>query len=140
MGGSGEKAMIYVVGDRLMDKFGHTATVREISTNWLDVTLDKTGALASIAKSEVGHLKLWNLCPVPEEKPKGNHYKDTKFEPFEVLIEWQKTWPPEIRYHLGNILKYVARLGRKDEVLMELKKIKHYAEESIRVLEAEKSK
>ena len=66
------------------------------------------------------------------------HYTSTKYEPFAVILEWQKTWPAEIRFHLGSILKYLARLGRKDETLMELKKIKHYAEEAIRVLEATK--
>lgn len=70
----------------------------------------------------------------------SDHYKQTKFQPLEVILEWQNTWPVNVRFHLGCILKYLGRLGRKDEALMELKKIKHYAEEAIRVLETQVSK
>lgn len=44
----------------------------------------------------------------------GAHYKKGKFEVWEVIEELQKTWPPEVRYHVGSALKYLGRLGAKE--------------------------
>jgi hypothetical protein len=40
-----------------------------------------------------------------------------------------------VGYHRGNILKYTMRMGSKDERIKEAKKIRHYAEKLIEVLE-----
>lgn len=63
----------------------------------------------------------------------SKHYTDMKIQPFEVI----DTWPIEqqVGYHRGNILKYAMRMGSKDERLKEAKKIKHYAEKLVEVLE-----
>ena len=63
----------------------------------------------------------------------GAHYKRLGIEPWDVI----DTWPTEqqIGYHRGNILKYTMRLGAKDERIKEAKKIRHYAEKLIEVLE-----
>lgn len=63
----------------------------------------------------------------------GDHYKNMGVEPWDVI----DTWPIEqqIGYHRGNVLKYTMRLGNKDERLQEAKKIRHYADKLIEVLE-----
>ena len=63
----------------------------------------------------------------------GDHYKTMGVQPWEVV----DTWPIEqqIGYHRGNILKYTMRLGSKDISLQEAKKIRHYADKLIQVLE-----
>ena len=63
----------------------------------------------------------------------GRHYKDMKIEPWQVI----DTWPMEqqIGYHRGNVLKYTMRMGNKDDRLQEAKKIRHYADKLIEVLE-----
>lgn len=63
----------------------------------------------------------------------GSHYKRLGVEPWDVI----DTWPmaQQVGYHRGNILKYTMRLGAKDESLKEAKKIRHYAEKLIAVLE-----
>jgi len=65
----------------------------------------------------------------------GTHYKDMGIEPWDVI----DTWPSEqqIGYHRGNILKYTMRMGSKDERLKEAKKIAHYAQKLVSVLEKE---
>lgn len=65
----------------------------------------------------------------------GTHYKDMGIEPWDVI----DTWPIEqqIGYHRGNILKYTMRMGSKDERLKEAKKIAHYAQKLVSVLEKE---
>ena len=63
----------------------------------------------------------------------GEHYKKLGVQPWDVI----DTWPTDqqIGYHRGNILKYTMRLGAKDNLLKEAKKIRHYAEKLIEVLE-----
>jgi len=47
------------------------------------------------------------------------------------------TWPIEqkIGYYRGGALKYVMRMGTKDESIQELKKAGHYIQKLIEVLE-----
>jgi len=48
-----------------------------------------------------------------------------------------ETWPIEqqIGYFRGGALKYIMRLGNKDEQLQEAKKAMHYCEKLVEVLE-----
>lgn len=68
-----------------------------------------------------------------EHQEGGEHYKQMGVQPWDVI----DTWPIEqqIGYHRGNVLKYTMRLGNKDERLQEAKKIRHYADKLIEVLE-----
>lgn len=61
------------------------------------------------------------------------HYTQMNIQPWDVI----DTWPIEqqIGYHRGNVLKYTMRMGSKDERLQEAKKIRHYADKLIEVLE-----
>lgn len=61
------------------------------------------------------------------------HYKEMGVEPWDVV----DTWPLEqkIGYYRGNALKYVMRMGNKDDRLKEAKKIRHYADKLIESLE-----
>lgn len=61
------------------------------------------------------------------------HYKGPH-EPFDVIDAWQETWPPHVRYHLGCVLKYLARLGRKTQDIetmrLDLDKATQYLKEA----------
>ena len=58
------------------------------------------------------------------------HY-DYKIQPIEVIDEWR------LDFYLGNVVKYIARAGKKDNAseLEDLKKAKHYLEMKIKILE-----
>jgi hypothetical protein len=62
----------------------------------------------------------------------GNHYKAMGVEPWDVV----DTWPVEQRigYYRGGALKYVMRMGNKDEAATEIGKGKHYLEKLLEVL------
>lgn len=62
----------------------------------------------------------------------GTHYKDMKIEPWTVA----DTWPLEqqIGIYRHGALKYIMRMGRKDEQVQELQKAIHYLEKLIEVL------
>jgi hypothetical protein len=62
----------------------------------------------------------------------GSHYKDMGVEPWDVV----DTWPLDQRigYYRGGALKYVMRMGSKDEAPQEIAKGKHYLEKLLEVL------
>jgi len=64
----------------------------------------------------------------------GDHYKDMGVEPWDVV----DTWPLEQRIgaYRHGALKYLMRMGSKDEQLQEIKKCGHYIEKLIEVLES----
>jgi hypothetical protein len=45
-----------------------------------------------------------------------------KYEPKDVIRDW------ELNFNLGNVVKYVSRAGRKDDILQDLAKAKQYLE------------
>ena len=63
----------------------------------------------------------------------GNHYKTMGVEPWDVV----DTWPVDQRigYYRGGALKYVMRMGNKDEAATEIGKGKHYVEKLLEVLD-----
>lgn len=63
----------------------------------------------------------------------GDHYKKAGVQPWDVV----DTWPIEqqIGFHRGNALKYVMRMGTKDENLREIRKAAHYLQKLVEVLE-----
>ena len=62
----------------------------------------------------------------------SHHTEGKKFEPKDVIRDWN------LNFNLGNTVKYIARAGKKDDVLQELKKAKQYLEFEIEAIEAER--
>lgn len=63
----------------------------------------------------------------------GQHYKQMGVEPWDVV----DTWPidQQIGYYRGGALKYIMRMGTKDEQIQEIGKARHYMDKLIEVLE-----
>lgn len=57
-------------------------------------------------------------------KPK--HYNQGKIEPIEVIEDW------ELGYHLGNVIKYIARAKYKGQYKQDLEKAKWYIERELK--------
>lgn len=66
----------------------------------------------------------------------GTHYKEMGVQPWDVV----DTWPLEQRIgaYRHGALKYVMRMGTKDENVQEIKKAIHYLQKLIEVLEETK--
>lgn len=66
--------------------------------------------------------------PIPEETMdvvnKPSHYQFSKYEPVKVIQAW------DLSFCLGNVVKYIARAGRKDstKLIEDLEKAKRYIE------------
>ena len=61
------------------------------------------------------------------------HYTEgRKFEPKDVIRDWG------LGFNLGSTVKYIARAGRKDDILQDLKKAQEYIQFEIDAIEAER--
>lgn len=61
-----------------------------------------------------------------------SHYATLSPEPIDVIDAWSLGW------NLGNVVKYVARAGRKGDALGDLRKAARYLEREIARLEAKR--
>ena len=62
-----------------------------------------------------------------------DHYCFSKFEPKDVIREWG------LNFNLGSAVKYIARAGRKDDIVQDLKKAREFLTFEIEALEAERA-
>lgn len=67
-----------------------------------------------------------------ERQEGGDHYKRMGVQPWDVV----DTWPREQRigYYRGGALKYLMRMGAKDESPQEIAKGVHYMEKLLETL------
>ena len=63
----------------------------------------------------------------------GDHYKIMGVEPWDVVDTWSRE--QRIGYFRGGALKYIMRMGAKDESSIEIAKGKHYMEKLLEVLD-----
>lgn len=63
-----------------------------------------------------------------------SHYCYSKYEPKDVIRDWG------LNFNLGSTVKYIARAGRKDDIIQDLKKARQFLEFEIEYLENEKNK
>lgn len=58
-----------------------------------------------------------------------DHYKGNRFEAIDIIEDY------ELNFHLGNVVKYVLRAGKKGSKLEDLKKSQFYLKREIDLLE-----
>ena len=64
---------------------------------------------------------------------KPSHYcEGRKYEPKDVIRNWG------LNFNLGNAVKYVARAGRKDDIVQDLRKAQEYIQFEIDAIELER--
>lgn len=59
---------------------------------------------------------------VKQKQIGGNHYKGTNIQAIDVIQDW------DLPFELGSVVKYIARLGKKDAPSVEIDKAIHYLE------------
>lgn len=64
---------------------------------------------------------------------KPAHYCYSKYEPKDVIREWG------LNFNLGSAVKYIARAGRKDDILQDLKKAREFLGFEIEAIEEERA-
>lgn len=89
-------------------------------------------AAATPAGSAIAHVEPIDMQPASLRQVGGTHYKQMNVQPWDVV----DGWPLELRigYYRGNALKYLMRMGTKDEELQEILKCQHYVAKLAEVL------
>lgn len=90
---------------------------------------------------ELKAAKLHLTEPKPKEEitkemvhhPKHYGGDNNIYETIKVIEAW------ELDFHLGNVVKYISRAGKKEDILEDLKKAKWYLERKISLLEKTKT-
>jgi hypothetical protein len=62
------------------------------------------------------------------------HYNSGKFEVIDVIEDWG------LGFHLGNVVKYIARAEHKNDAIEDIKKARWYLDRYLEVLENDKTK
>jgi hypothetical protein len=62
----------------------------------------------------------------------GDHYLKMAIQPWDVVDTWPKE--QQIGYHLGNLVKYTLRFGKKDDLVVSAEKIAHYSQKLLEVV------
>ena len=91
----------------------------------------KTNAeIAEIISSTNDRIKI--ASEASKRQVGGSHYKDMGVQTWDVV----DTWPREQRigYYRGGALKYLMRMGSKDQNAQEIAKGQHYMEKLLEVL------
>ena len=57
-----------------------------------------------------------------------DHYQGNKFEVIDIIEDFK------LGFHLGNVVKYVLRAGKKDATVQELEKARWYLDRYIQTL------
>ena len=114
-------------------------TIVEVMLSGGDVVRMQAGLFHWQRSSHAGNIIAYRV--IEDKKPQtardtqvgGDHYKKAGVQPWDVV----DTWPIEqqIGFHRGNALKYVMRMGTKDENLREIRKAAHYLQKLVEVLE-----
>ena len=60
------------------------------------------------------------------------HYCFSKYEPKDVIRAWG------LNFNLGNACKYIARAGKKDDIIQDLRKAIKYIEFEIEAIQEER--
>jgi hypothetical protein len=66
----------------------------------------------------------------------GTHYTSMEVEPWDVVDTWSHD--QKLGYYRGNAIKYLMRMGKKDNPLTEAAKAGHYVQKLLEVLTKEK--
>lgn len=62
----------------------------------------------------------------------GSHYKRLGIEPWDVIDTW--SLEQRLGFYRGNALKYIMRMGSKDEQAQEIAKAQHYLQKLEEIL------
>jgi hypothetical protein len=70
------------------------------------------------------------LLKLADDIKNAPHYEDgRKYKPRKVIRDWG------LNFNLGSAVKYIARAGRKDDIIKDLKKAIEYIQFEIEALE-----
>ena len=62
----------------------------------------------------------------------SKHYNASEIEVIYFIEQVTKDYPPEMAFHIGNVLKYIARAPHKGNYIEDLEKAENYLHRALR--------
>ena len=105
----------------------------ELVMGWVPTRSAKPAAIVGTSVSHEGHVSFTPLAHDPVTRPA--HYTAGKVESIDA-IESALGRDGSVAYCIGNAMKYLNRLGKKDDAVQDAKKARWYLDRAIKTLEA----
>ena len=77
----------------------------------------------------------YNVNTAKSKQVGGMHYKEMGVEPWDVIDTW--SYEQRVGAYRAGALKYIMRMGHKDQDLQEINKGIHYLEKLLEVLKGQ---
>ncbi|WP_232515089.1 DUF3310 domain-containing protein [Brochothrix thermosphacta] len=147
IGYTGPIARIYDDGDIMVQDFGEFTEVLppssleliENNTEKAHRELNKT--IIKIDKEMINHLKkskkAHDLIEQTDTVNSPSHYNQTKIEAIDIIEDVTAGYQSNVKYHIGNAIKYLIRAPFKNNTVEDLKKAVWYIQRAIEKLEGE---
>jgi len=113
-------------------------TLRKLAMHQLQEQIAIKALGPQIDEPQVVVERGWEESPRANDRQVGgDHYKNMGVQPWDVV----DTWPIEQRigYYRGGALKYLMRMGSKDQSPVEVAKGQHYIQKLLEVLHEQQS-
>lgn len=95
-------------------------------------------ALLTKAHDDAINERAYPACMEPakasERQVGGSHYKDMSVQTWDVVDTWPRD--QQVGYYRGGALKYLMRMGAKDQEAQEIAKGQHYMQKLLELLES----
>ena len=62
----------------------------------------------------------------------SEHYNVSEIEVIRFIEQVTKDYPPAVAFHIGNVLKYIARAPHKGNYIADLEKAENYLHRALR--------
>ena len=62
----------------------------------------------------------------------SEHYNVSEIEVIRFIEQVTKDYPPAVAFHIGNVLKYIARAPHKGNYIEDLEKAENYLHRALR--------
>ena len=62
----------------------------------------------------------------------SEHYNVNEIEVINFIEQVTKDYPPETAFHIGNVIKYIARAPHKGSYIEDLEKAENYLHRALR--------
>ena len=62
----------------------------------------------------------------------SEHYNVNEIEVIRFIEQVTKDYPPETAFHIGNVIKYIARAPHKGNYIEDLEKAENYLHRALR--------
>ena len=118
--------------------------VKDVENNTEKAHRELNKTIIKIDKEMINHLKkskkAHDLIEQTDTVNSPSHYNQTKIEAIDIIEDVTAGYQSNVKYHIGNAIKYLIRAPFKNNTVEDLKKSAWYINRAVGKLEGEQNK